>query len=82
MDFELKLGSVLYRCTRTQYNGDTGNCVVSADINGMKIQIVIPAEEKINRTKALVFIEAFHEGLVYARKDQNLADLKMGKVNV
>lgn len=82
MEFELKLGGVTYKCTATQYNKDASDCNIQAEINGLKVHISIPIEEKISRTKAIIFIEAFHEALTKAVKDQKLGELQYGKHNV
>ncbi len=82
LEFELKLGGVTYKCTSNHQSKDASNCLISAEMNGLRVHIDIPIEEKYTRTKAIIFIEAFHEAMTAAIKDQKLNELHLGRHNI
>lgn len=69
-EFELKLGSISYKCSGNHSNFQDQNWNISVRINDLSISMNIPIESKLSRSKVILFVERFHEALMDVQKQQ------------
>lgn len=69
-EFELKLGSITYKCSGNHSSFKDQNWNISARINDLSISMNIPIESKLSMSKVLLFVERFHNALMVAQEQQ------------
>lgn len=71
-EFKLELGGILYNCQSNHASKEHQNWHITAKSQEFNIRIEIPIDAKVSRAKCMAFVEAFHEALVTARKEQGI----------
>lgn len=71
-DFQITLDNKEYKCNSTSCNATDQSWDISTTFGGIRVGIHIPLDNRITRAKVILFVEAFHEGMRAAFKDQDI----------